>query len=136
MKGLFEPHIDVAAKVMDMRLQRQNLVAANITNAETPNYRPVRLEFEKDLQSALALDMKGKVTRTDEKHLPAEFDVNGFRGKDIREFKPREVFGGDKVDLDKEMTSMAKNTMLYNALTSVIKKNFEGMSKVIAEGGK
>lgn len=136
MKGLFEPHVDVTAKVLDMRLQRQNLVAANITNAETPNYRPVRLEFEKDLQSALALDMKGKVTRTDAKHLPAEFDVNGFQGKDIKEFKPREIFGGDKVDLDKEMTVMAKNAMLYNALTDILKKNFGDMTKVIAEGGK
>jgi flagellar basal-body rod protein FlgB len=136
MKSIFEPHINLTAKVLDMRLERQNLVTANITNADTPNYRPVHLEFEKDLQTALALDMRGKVTRTDPSHLPAAFDVDGFKGKGIKEFKPREVFGGDKVDLDKEMTAMAKNTMLYNALTSVIKKNFEGIQKAITEGGK
>ena len=136
MKGFFEPHIDLTAKVLDMRLQRQNLVTANITNADTPNYRPIHLEFEKDLQSAMAMDMRGKVTRTDKEHLPASFDINGFQGKGVKEFKPREVLGGDKVDLDKEMTAMAKNAMLYNALTDIIKKNFEGMSKVIAEGGK
>lgn len=136
MKGIFPSHINLTAKVLDMRLERQNLVASNITNADTPNYRPMRLEFEQDLQSALALDMRGKVTRTNRKHLPAAFDVNGFKSKGIKEFKPREVPGEDKVDLDKEMTVLAKNAMLYNALTDIIKKNFEGMNKVIAEGGK
>ena len=136
MKGFFEDHIDLTAKVMDMQLQRQNLVMANITNVNTPHYKPMRLEFEKDLQNALALDMKGKVTRTNGEHMPSAFEVDGFAGKGIKEFEPREVFGEDQVDLDEEMTAMAKNSMLYNALTQVIKKNFEGMNKVIAEGAK
>ena len=136
MREFFDGHIDLTAKVMDMRLERQNLVASNITNVNTPQYRPVHLEFEKDLQNSLALDMEGKVTRTDDKHMPAAFNVDGFKGKGLKEFRPREVFGDDKVDLDKEMTSMAKNAMLYNALTEVIRKNFEGLTKVIGEGGK
>ncbi|MGE4553602.1 MAG: flagellar basal body rod protein FlgB [Desulfovibrionaceae bacterium] len=136
MREFFDGHIDLTAKVMDMRLERQNLVVANITNVNTPQYRPVHLEFEHDLQSALALDMDGKVTRTNDKHMPSAFNVGTFKGKGLTEFRPREVFGDDKVDLDKEMTSMAKNAMLYNALTEVVRKNFEGLTKVIAEGGK
>ena len=44
------------------------------------------------------------------------------------------VKGEDSVDLDKEMAKLSKNTLMYNALTTIIKKNFEGMTKVISEG--
>lgn len=136
MKSMFGEHINLTAKVLDMRLQRQNLVTGNITNINTPGYKPQRIEFEQQLQSALALDQRGKVTRTDEKHMPSEFSADGFSGKHIKEFEPRQVFGEDRVDIDKEMAIMAKNSMLYNALTQVIKKNFTGLQKVIQDGSR
>ncbi|MEF2145377.1 MAG: flagellar basal body rod protein FlgB [Desulfovibrionaceae bacterium] len=136
MRGLFEPHLDLTAKVLDLRLERQNLVAGNLANVDTPGYRARRLEFEERLQSALALDQRGKVTRTDDQHMPTAFKVDGFRGQGIKEFEPRQVFGEDRVDMDKEMALMGKNAMLYNALTEVITKNFHGMQQIIQEGGK
>ncbi|WP_022662483.1 flagellar basal body rod protein FlgB [Paucidesulfovibrio longus] len=136
MKGLFETHIDLTAKVLDLRLERQNLVAGNLANVDTPGYRARRIEFENELQSALALDQRGKVTRTNSKHMPSAFTVDGFEGKGIKEFEPRQIFGEDRVDLDKEMAVMGKNAMLYNALTEVITKNFSGLQRVIQEGAK
>ncbi|MGE4291801.1 MAG: flagellar basal body rod protein FlgB [Desulfovibrio sp.] len=136
MKALFASHIDLTAKVLDLRLERQNLVAGNLANVDTPGYRARSIEFENELQSALALDQRGKVTRTNAKHMPTVFSVDGFEGKGIMEFEPRQVFGEDRVDLDKEMAVMGKNAMLYNALTEVITKNFAGIQRVIQEGGK
>lgn len=136
MKGLFGSHINLTAKVLDLRLERQNLVMGNITNVNTPDYRPRRLEFEEKLQQALNLDMRGKMTRTERSHMPAAFHAGTFKGDGIQEFRARQVHGEDSVDLDKEMTVMAKNAMLYNALTDVIKKNFTGLQKVIQDGGK
>lgn len=136
MKGLFEQHFGVVEKVLDLRLQRQNVVMANIANVNTPKYKARKLEFEEDLQKAMHMDQKGKMTRTNESHLPASFDVNGFQGKGLTDWKPRTVYGEDVVDLDKEMTTMAKNSMMYNALTDIISKNFNGLQTVIQEGGK
>jgi flagellar basal-body rod protein FlgB len=136
MKGLFEGHFGVVEKVLDMRLQRQNVVMANIANVNTPKYKARKLVFEQDLQAAMQLDAKGKMARTNEHHLPSEFDINGFAGKGITEYKPRTVYGEDVVDLDKEMSEMAKNSMMYNALSDIIAKNFTGLQTVIQEGGK
>ncbi|SKA70808.1 flagellar basal-body rod protein FlgB [Paucidesulfovibrio gracilis DSM 16080] len=136
MKGLFSSHIDVTAKVLDLRLERQNLVAGNLANVDTPGYKARRLEFEDRLQDALALDQRGKVTRTSSMHLPSTFSADGFEGRGIKEFEPRQVFGEDRVDLDKEMALMGKNAMLYNALAEVITKNFQGLQKVIQDGSK
>lgn len=136
MKGLFEDHINVTAKVLDLRLERQNLVMGNIANANTPEYKPRKIEFEDKLQSALALNMKGKMTKTSSMHMPAEFDPNGFKGEGLKEFRPRYVYGEDSVNLEKEVTTMAKNNLMYNALTSVIKKDFAGVQKIIQEGAR
>lgn len=131
MKSLFHTNLHLCAKVMDLRLQRQNLVIGNITNVNTPNYSPRRLDFEEKLQSALGLDAKGKVTLTDNKHLPAEFKANGFNGDWEKEFKPRHEHGQDGVDLDKEMAILSKNSMQYDALSTLVKGQLNGLEKVI-----
>ncbi len=136
MRELFEKHINLTAKVMDLRLERQNIVTGNISNLNTPQYHARRLEFENTLQSALNQDARGKMTRTQHAHLPAVFNTEGFQGESIKTFKAREIYGQDSVDLDKEMTIMAKNNMMYNALAMVIKKNFSGMQRVIQDGSK
>ncbi|GFM38140.1 flagellar basal body rod protein FlgB [Desulfovibrio psychrotolerans] len=136
MKSLFSAHIRVTEKVLDMQLQRQNVVMSNMANLKTPGYRARNLEFEEDLQKALNLDSRGKMTRTASSHMPAVFDPEKFGPEWEKVFKPRVVHGEDQVDLDKEMAKMAKNNMQYNALATVMRGNFEGLTKIITEGQK
>jgi flagellar basal-body rod protein FlgB len=136
MKSLFDDNIQLTAKVLDLRLMRQNIVVSNLANIKTPGYRARRLEFEEKLQAALDLEKNNKITRTNEKHLPVRFNPQKFGPDFFKDFEPRVVQGEDRVDLDKEMAIMAKNTMLYNALTQILRKNFEGLKLVISEGGK
>jgi len=136
MKTMFEQHVALTEKVMDMQLMRQNVVASNMANLTTPNYKARRLEFEENLQAALNLDARGKMTRDDDKHIPAAFQAETF-GPDLEKDVPyRVIHGDDNVDLDKEMAVMAKNTLRYNTLTTVIKKSFDGLRDVIGEGGR
>ena len=136
MKSLFESHLNLVGRVMDMQLQRQNVVMSNVANVKTPGYKPLELEFEKELQSALNMDARGKLSRTSQEHMPAVFDPEGFGPEWNKAFKPRVVHGEDRVNLDKEMTKMAKATLQYNTLTTVIAKGFEGIKTVIQEGSK
>jgi len=136
MRELFGRHIHLTGKVMDLRLQRQNLVTGNLANINTPGYKARKLEFEERLQAALNQNSLGKMTRTSEDHMPTKFSPDGFKGDGLKEFRAREIYGNDSVDIDKEMTTNAKNTMMYNALAMIIKKNFQGMKQVIMEGAK
>lgn len=136
MKSLFRPHIHLQAKVLDLLLERQNVVAGNLANIKTPGYKARRLEFEEDLQAALGLDARGRMVRTNPKHLPAQFDPQSFSADFIKSLTPRVVQGKDAVDLDKEMALMAKNTMFYNAVVTTLRRNFEGLGTVITEGGR
>ena len=136
MRSLFEPNMNLIGKVMDLQLQRQNVVSSNIANVKTIGYRPQELAFEKELQDALALDARGKITRTNTKHFPGAFEPEGFEGDLQEKFKPRVIFGEDRVNLDKEMAKMAKNSLHYTALSQVIKGNFDHIKTIITEGQK
>lgn len=136
MKALFNSQIQLTGKVLDMRLMRQNVVMSNLANITTPNYKARRLNFEEDLQSALNLDARGKMSRTSGGHVPQVFSGDSFEATMEKGFKHRIIHGEDNVDIDKEMTIMAKNNLMYNALTTVIKKDFEGLQTIISEASK
>ena len=102
MKSLFETHLNLVGRVMDMQLQRQNVVMSNVANVKTPGYKPLKLEFEKQLQEAINSDARGKLSRTNEGHMPAAFDPETFGPEWEKAFKPRVVHGEDRVNLDKE----------------------------------
>lgn len=136
MKSLYEPQVGLVSKVLDLQLQRQNVIMSNIANVNTPKYQVRTLEFEGELQKALGLDMQGRVTRTNPEHLPTTFNPEGFSGDLSKTFKPRVAYGEDRVNLEKEMTKMAKVNLQYNALTQIIKGNFDGLKTVITEGSK
>jgi flagellar basal-body rod protein FlgB len=54
----------------------------------------------------------------------------------FQQWKPRVVDGLDAVNMEKEMAVMAKNSLMYNALSDIARRSFEGVQKVITEGGK
>lgn len=136
MKTLFDTNLQLTGRVLDMRIMRQNVVMSNLANFTTPKYTAKRLEFEADLQSALNLDARGKMSRTKSDHMPSVFTADSFGPDMVNNLRHRVIAGEDNVDLDKEMAVMAKNTLMYNALTTVLKSKFEGLKTVIGEGGK
>lgn len=136
MKSMFEPNLDLCAKVLDLRLIRQNLVIGNLTNVNTPGYRARHLDFEEKLQHALGEDAQGTMARTEPGHMPTAFRTASFNGDMEKEFKPRVEYGQDSVDMDKEMAIMQKNAMAYDTLTTLVRGDFQTLSRVISDNTK
>ena len=136
MKSLSQPHVELMGAVMDMQLQRQNVIMGNIANVNTPQYRPLELKFETELQKALNIDIRGKLSRTRDGHMPSVFDPEGFGPSWRAEFKPSVVHGEDRVNLEKEMVKMAQNNLQYTALSQITKSSLDGIRQIIAESTK
>ena len=133
MKSLFNSQIGLVEHVLDMQLQRQNVITGNLANIETPNYRPRELDFEKELQEAMGLDSKGRMSLTNYTHMPTYFNISEF-GPELRTHaKTRYIYGEDRVNLDKEMAKLAKCNLHYSALTQVMTKSFEGLNTIITD---
>ena len=137
MQDFYGQNAALIGKVMDLRLERQNLVMSNLANINIPGYKARSLEFEKELQNAVGSpDMKANMTRTASGHVPGNYDPETYQENVLKEFKPRTIYGADAVDMDKEMATMGKNSLMYNALTTIMQKNFDGIKTAISEGGK
>jgi len=105
---------DLMESSMNYRAARQDMIAGNIANADTPFYRPRDIRFEEVLEqkSASLFADKGQtlsMSRTD---------------------------GSNSVDLDVETTEMAKNSTMFNALTAALKKDSAIFRSVIDASGK
>ncbi len=65
-------------KAMDAASLRGQVIASNITNANTPGYESMRVEFESDLSQAMEDDAKGDPRA--KKSLKPPFDSSWIYG--------------------------------------------------------
>ena len=131
----------LAKEALNYRAMRQDMISSNIANADTPFYRPRDVSFENALsiEKSKLLDegsLKLEMAQTDGAHIPLQDD---------RKFsKPTTFFrdghmarnDGNSVDLDVETTEMSKNSIMFNALVSAIKKEGAIFKSVIDASSK
>ena len=119
------------ATALKYREMRQELISSNIANAETPDYKAKRLDFEEALGRALDVDGHLEMKSGDDRH----FDVGGgsFNNTQPEVYDdPNGVVNesGNTVDREKEMAKMAENKVMYDALVQLMNKKL-GLKKYI-----
>lgn len=141
MDGLFNTTIDLLGKSVDLRAKNQNLIAANIANAETPNYVPKALAFDQELQGALKNRGAGQrpLSLPHERHLPIRGAGGGTQLQSVTGHvieTPAKTPGkdGNAVELENEMGRMTENQIMFNASVQMLVKKFEGLRMAIKEG--
>ncbi len=128
---LFDITVDALEKNMDLRLQRQAYINANIANADTPGYLPVDLKFEDELMSFLGQN-EDKMDTTNNKHMGGRIDVSEVQGELIEqagEMSP----DGNAVDLDRQMAELGNNSFNYRMSAKVVNKQLALLKYVITQ---
>lgn len=122
-------------RALDASWLRNEAIAQNIANVDTPGYKRKTVEFESYLNSALE-EARIKGRRTHKKHLPvgiADIDsVEPTVTQDNTTLSMR--LDGNNVDIDTEMASMAKNTIKYNVMIQSLNTEFRRIKSAIKEG--
>lgn len=128
-------------QALNYRSIRQDMIASNIANVDTPFYRPKDLDFETYLAKEEAKiinhkpDLELKMAETSPKHI---------EGKDFDDTNRAMMFfrdghlarnDGNSVDLDVESSEMGKNSLMYQALTTALKKH-KGIFNYAIDSGK
>jgi flagellar basal-body rod protein FlgB len=127
----------LAAKALDYRAIRQDMISSNIANADTPYYRPRDIRFENTLaeQKAKILDLssaKLSLAQTDSAHIALRDEPDNTKAKTFFRDGHMARNDGNSVDLDVETTEMSKNSIMFNALVSAMKKD-SGIFKGVIE---
>ncbi len=119
---------------LSYRSERQKVISANIANINTPDYKTKELVFQDELKKAND-DLKLKMTNVN--HIPFDLDEPKMVGPQMVEVKNLlENNDGNNVSMDKQVTEMAKNTTLFNALQVAVKKDASWFKEVITASGK
>ena len=130
------PTLQLLHKGLDVASKRQTVISNNIANVNTPGYKRQFVTFED--QMAKALDNKSELRglRSDERHFP-------INDSTFMVTQPRVVLDRGKimrndhnVDVDMEMSDLAKNTMNYQIFANRISTMFMQLNDVITRGGR
>ena len=109
------PILSMLRQRMEWHQERQRVLAENVANADTPNYRARDLappDFSHEMQAALTLD------RTNPLHITAQAGGGSAFAADSSgryQIRPR----GNSVTHEDEMMKVASNQMDYEAVTSL-----------------
>ena len=114
---------------MDAASMRNEVIANNMANSDTPRFKRSEVDFESRLLKALERNPQPKLlTVTHHKHmqLKTENPLDGFK-PEVRVISDTSFRNdGNNVDLDVEMANNTKNDLMYDAInrnmTSEIKK--------------
>ncbi len=120
MSSVFDNTIEALSKSMDLHLLRHAIIVDNIANAETPNFKARRVEFENELEKAISA---GESRQLASVHPIIYEDAQSEMGQDL-----------NTVDMDREMAELNKNELKYSALTQAISKKFEMLKYAVMEG--
>jgi flagellar basal-body rod protein FlgB len=115
--------------------QKQQTIAQNIANVDTPNYKSKTVSRTSEFRDLLHNELEAY--QTDSKHIP-------FSDSSQRAITQRVITqqgntsyqaNGNNVDMDKEMADMAENQIYYEALVDRLNGKFNSLQTVI-RGGK
>lgn len=135
MSRIFDKTTDALGAAIHFRNMKHNVISSNIANAETPGYAAKKMDFEGALARALDIDGKGKMTVSHPEHAPIAGQPIGRITADIYE-NPEGATNndGNTVDLEREMSALAENTIMQRAALQLINKKLAALRYAATEG--
>ena len=102
-----EPVLSVLAAALDGLSLRQRVIADNIANVDTPDFRATSLDFESSLRDAV--ESGGDTSSLTARALPTDTPVGP---------------NGNNVDLRKEMLAASQTQFQYQLMTRAVSDGF------------
>lgn len=122
-------HIDRLKLGLDAAWLRNEVLANNIANVDTPNFKRSDVRFSKILDDTISM----KTTRY--KHInPASSYSANYLMEVYEDSNTNVRMDGNNVDIEREMTELAKNAIWYNYLTQMVTKEIKLLDLAINGG--
>jgi len=111
------PLTEVLARSLDVNAFRQQLIAANMANIDTPGYRTRDVNFQQELERA-----SGPLFQAD--FSPLARQVQGLIERP----------DGNNVNIDRESLLLAETQLRYSVSVEVLRSEFRRLATAINEG--
>ena len=116
-------------KMLDKSALAQRVISSNVANVGTPGYERLGVSFDEALRKA-ALSLRSTMHRTDPRHMPAADAIGKVEPETV---KVADGYwnGINNVNIDREMTDLAKNQLDFDMASRLLNGRFNGLRTAI-----
>ena len=123
-------------KQLTFRSEREKVLATNIANIDTPNYKTKDLKFKDAMDKAsqdpvLTLKVTNKAHFQIANHTRRQPNLTTYEVKGLPEQND-----GNNVNLDMQMSQQAQNSVMFSAIQNSIKKDISWFKSIIDASAK
>ena len=116
--------LDFQAQALNLRSERQRLIASNIANADTPGYVAREMNFAQALKDATGAALPAaRLTASAPGHIPVGGSSGGSVSTLMYAAPSQTNLDRNTVDMDRERASFADNAIKYEATLRFINSN-------------
>lgn len=120
-------------KAIGIAKQRNALITSNISNLDTPGYKPKDINFKNELERALETNHKNDLARTDPRHIRMQMNDNEM----VEPYDEQGEWNGyNWANIDSEMTKLTENNLVYRTAVEALLRKMNLLKEVIREGGR
>jgi len=129
--SLFGSTIASLQNALDYASVKNHAISTNIANADTPGYKAKDVVFKDVLNGEI--DSNSAMKKTHPRHLGGS--ANESQPFDtVTQNRTSYHHNRNNVDIDKEMSELAKNQIYYNSLVERLNGKFQSLHNVIRGG--
>jgi flagellar basal-body rod protein FlgB len=110
---LFTESISTLETTLDLRMERQRIIAANLANLDTPGYKAVEMDFQASLDRALSGSADPVVTQ--------ESTASTLS------------LDGNNVVLETELGKMGQNKLMYSLTAQILAAKMRQLSMIFEQ---
>jgi flagellar basal-body rod protein FlgB len=127
--SLIERAFSIHDDAMMMRSQRSSILAANIANADTPNYKARDLDFKQMMQQLDGQSNDIKLETTNERHISLQTSDQQAYIKYRNPLNPS--LDGNTVDMHAEQARFSENALQYQTSLTILNSKIRGLQLAI-----
>ncbi|MBI5109120.1 MAG: flagellar basal body rod protein FlgB [Rhodocyclales bacterium] len=134
MNDRFGEHLTVQRSALSILVQRQEMIASNIANADTPHYKARDIDFKEALANRLAgrREQNLSLARTSRGHLGGAADPSMPASMKYRnEFQPG--VDGNTVNMDVERAAFAETALRLEAALTFVRGSLKDLQTAMSQ---
>lgn len=129
----FDSALGIHADALRIRSQRAELLATNLANADTPNYKAQDIDFRSALKMAAAGQQSSSMLHTtNAKHISNSIPGSNMTAADIQyRVAVQDSLDGNTVDEQIEQAQFMQNAVQYQASLDFLGGKFQSLTKAL-----
>ena len=125
-----DTYLGVHADALKVQSKRMEVLADNLANVDTPNYKARDIDFRAALANAAGADAQVRLATTDARHLSTDPSTNLSASLKYR-VPLAPALDGNTVDAQQEQAAFADNTVRYQATLTFLSARFKNLMTAI-----